>query len=406
MALQIFPLSSKLHDEGRLEETYLPFIEALEHEMNEPLQICGSPDEKSDDLTVFFIKTGGVEEKFRAIAERCRGPFLLLAGSMHNSLAASCEILCWLKAQGRRGEIIHGSPVHMAERLRIHRSAYLAGLRMSRARLGVIGKPSPWLIASNVNYGKAREIFGVELIDIPIEKYLERIGRSGSASADDRYGLQERVFDKSSLPPALDAYLALKSVVEEYGLDGLTLRCFDMLEPVRTTGCIALSLLNSEGKVAACEGDLPALLSMTVMSFLTGRPVFMANPCRIDIDGNTVVLAHCTVPLSMVESYRLETHFESGIGAAVAADIASGPATVFRLSSDFRHYFLSDGEITESLRESTLCRTQIRLRMKEDVRYFLSGPLGNHHLVCRGAESALIRCLLENRGDAVPVRYQ
>jgi len=406
MALQIFPLSSELHDEGRLEETYRPFIEGLEKEMKEPLRTCGSLDEKSDTLTVFLIKTGGVEEKFRAIAERCRGPFLLLAGSMHNSLAASCEILCWLKAQGMRGEIIHGSPGHMAERLRIHRSVYLAGLRMSRARLGVIGRPSPWLIASTVNYRKAREMFGVELVDIPVGKYLERIGRCGSVSAGDKYGLEERAFDDSSLPPALDAYLALKSVVDEYGLDGLTLRCFDMLESVRTTGCIALSLLNSEGKIAACEGDVPALISMAMISCLTGGPVFMANPCQIDIDGNSVVLAHCTVPLSMVKSYRLDTHFESGIGAAVAGDIASGPATVFRLSSDFRHYFLSDGEITESLRESTLCRTQIRLHIKEDVRYFLSGPLGNHHLICRGAESQLIRCLLENMGEAVPVRYQ
>lgn len=40
MALSILPLSSELHDEDRLEETYRPFIEELEKEMKEPLRIC------------------------------------------------------------------------------------------------------------------------------------------------------------------------------------------------------------------------------------------------------------------------------------------------------------------------------------------------------------------------------
>jgi hypothetical protein len=37
-----------------------------------------------------------------------------------------------------------------------------------------------------------------------------------------------------------------------------------------------------------------------------------------------MVLAHCTVPRTMVRAYDVRTHFESGLGVAVAGDL--GPA--------------------------------------------------------------------------------
>ncbi len=406
MALRLLQIFSELHDAMQLEESYRPFIRELEKELNQTMQTSDSLSEESDDFTVFFIKTGGVEEKFRALAHRFKEPFLLLAGSMHNSLAASCEILSYLNSKGLTGEIIHGNPRYMAERLRLHLSAYLARKKLSTARLGVIGNPSPWLIASMVDYEKVKRLYGIELIDIPIEHYLERIGKFEAPGTKDLYGLFNRRFDEDSVSLALKAYGALKSIVEEHNLQGLTLRCFDMLTSVNTTGCISLSLLNSEGTVAACEGDVPALISMVIMNYLTGEPVFMANPSHVDTDENSVVLAHCTVPLSMVNEYCLDTHFESGIGVAVAGNIPAGPVTLFKLSSDCEHYFISGAEMKESPRESTLCRTQIKLFLEEDVRYFLVNPLGNHHLICRGAHCSLLRCLLENVASRVkaPVR--
>lgn len=45
---------------------------------------------------------------------------------------------------------------------------------------------------------------------------------------------------------AINIYAALKSLVAEYDLSGLTLRCFDLLDALGNTGCLALALLNSE----------------------------------------------------------------------------------------------------------------------------------------------------------------
>ena len=40
-------------------------------------------------------------------------------------------------------------------------------------RLGVIGKPSDWLISSDVDYKRVKETFDIELIDIDIKELID-----------------------------------------------------------------------------------------------------------------------------------------------------------------------------------------------------------------------------------------
>ena len=40
-------------------------------------------------------------------------------------------------------------------------------------RLGVIGKPSDWLIASNVDYKNVKDKFNIDLIDIDINELID-----------------------------------------------------------------------------------------------------------------------------------------------------------------------------------------------------------------------------------------
>jgi L-fucose isomerase-like protein len=164
-----------------------------------------------------------------------------------------------------------------------------------------------------------------------------------------------------------------------------------LLEIYKNTGCLGLSLLNDEGIVAGCEGDIPALISMVILHYLTDEPVFMANPASINIDKNEVILAHCTLPLNMPDKFYLKTHFESGLGVGIKGDIREGEATIFKLSGDGKNYFVSSGEIIENLNRKNLCRTQIRLKMNENVKYFLQDSIANHHLICKGDYSKLVK---------------
>ena len=56
--------------------------------------------------------------------------------------------------------------------------------------------------------------------------------------------------------------VALRAVFARHDLHACTLRCFDLVTRLRTTGCYALSRLNDQGLIAGCEGDVPSTLTM------------------------------------------------------------------------------------------------------------------------------------------------
>ncbi|MBR3096632.1 MAG: hypothetical protein IKH17_01995, partial [Bacteroidales bacterium] len=161
------------------------------------------------------------------------------------------------------------------------------------------------------------------------------------------------------------------------------------------TGCLALSCFNSEGIPASCEGDVPALVSMMIAHALTGVSGFQANPARIDVQTGEILFAHCTIPFNMVEDWRFETHFESGIGVGIHGIFPKGPVTVFKVSGDLRRHFVAEGELIGNQYEQNLCRTQVIVRLNPaDARYFLTDPIGNHHIILPGHCKGLLEELL------------
>ena len=183
--------------------------------------------------------------------------------------------------------------------------------------------------------------------------------------------------------------------MERHRLDAFTLRCFDLLTTVGNTGCLALACFNSEDVPASCEGDVPALLSMMIAHALTGVTGFQANPAQIDVETGRILFAHCTIPFNMVENWQFDTHFESGIGVGIHGIFPEGPVTVFKVSGDLKRHFIAEGELIGNQYESNLCRTQVILQLRpEDARYFLTDPIGNHHIIVPGRCKELFEELL------------
>lgn len=391
MKIGLYNLISEVHNEGYINSTLQGFLAEIEKRIGEKFENINLEDFNQDYFLLIFIKSGGVEGKFKRIFKNIKGPFLLLSSGLHNSFAASLEVASFLKQKGKKVEIIHGDSDYIARRIKELRKILEVKNRLSSIRLGVIGKPSDWLIASEVDYKKVKDTLGISLIDIEIDELVKEIDQDYHFAHPKLSDIKNRGFDSKSIDGALKIYSGFKAIVNKYKFDGITARCFDLLEIYNNTGCLGLSLLNDEGIVAGCEGDVPALISMTILHLLTDEPVFMANPSSIDIDKNEIILAHCTLPLNMPDKFYLKTHFESGIGVGIKGDIREGEATIFKFSGDSKNYFVSGGEIIENLNRENLCRTQIRFRMDEDVKYFLQDSIGNHHLICKGDYSELVR---------------
>lgn len=387
----IYTLTSELHDEKAVGAVTKEFLGSLDIEY--VFRGNDYSDYGSYGLSLIYVCTGGTEGIFKKLLPDLQAksisPFYLLTSGRSNSLAASMEILSYLRQNNMKGEIIHGSAVYITKRIKLLSQVEDARNTLWGSRLGIIGQPSDWLISSSVDENVVRQRFGVELVNIPMKELLEVISETPEPLSEDYSDIDSI---RSSLPGANKIYKALKTLVENYQLQGFTLRCFDLLTAIKNTGCLALAKLNAEGIVAGCEGDVPAMISMMIVRSLLGVSGFQANPSRIDPETGELIFAHCTIPLNMVERFEYDTHFESGIGVGIRGFMKEGPVTVFKVSGDKSRHFIAEGYLTQNLSEPNLCRTQqkIQLTDKSQISYFLSNPIGNHHIILPGHYKALL----------------
>lgn len=382
--IAIYTLTSELHDEKAVSAVTNEFLESIG--ISYDLKVSDYSDYGTSILSLIYVRTGGTEGIFKQLLPELQTkssrPFYLLTSGKSNSLAASMEILSYLRQHGIRGEIIHGSTAYIAQRIRLLKIVEQACRQLQGSRLGIIGQPSDWLISSHADKAVVRERLGIELVDIPMQTLIDKVG---NACEDVMSG-------------ALRIYEALKDIVRDYRLLGFTLRCFDLLTAVKNTGCLALAKLNSEGYVAGCEGDVPAMLSMMIVRSLLGVSGFQANPASIDPETGEMLFAHCTIPLDMVEDYEFDTHFESGIGVGIRGYMKESPVTIFKLAGDLSRYFVAEGTLVRNQAKPDLCRTQqvIQLSDKSQTAYFLTNPIGNHHIIMPGSHRVLIDALLKS----------
>ena len=196
--------------------------------------------------------------------------------------------------------------------------------------------------------------------------------------------LLEKGYNLEETKKALNVYGALKRLIKKYDLNAVTVRCFDLLKAVHTTGCLALAILNAEGIPAACEGDQKSLISMVILNALTGGSGFMANPSCMDSEKKEIIFAHCTLPIDMPDDYNLTTHFESGVGVAVAGNLESQEMTIFKCDETMKRYYAGRATLLETMHRKDLCRTQMKLYLEDGTEYFAKYPISNHHIICKG----------------------
>ena len=384
MVIKFATFKSKLKYSYDIEQARKKFISSIENESKLTLEYT-TLDDYDCDLKLIFIETGGSENLFLENMDVLQGPFYLLTNGSNNSLAASIEIMNYLKMNEYHGEILHGDPVYISKRLISLAKIEKARKILANTKLGVIGKPSDWLISSIPNYKRVKEKFGIELVDIPLNNVQDKALKPHFNKL-----LFDKGFNKEELYKASNVYDALDEIVKEYNLNGLTVRCFDLLKSLKTTSCLALAELNKRGIVSTCEGDIATMISMMIVKAICDKPSFQANPSRIEPLSNDIVFAHCTVPFDMLKSYKYDTHFESGIGIAVKGEMNLGKVTIFRVAADLSRYYVTTGRIIKNLDESDLCRTQILIHLDTDVKELLSNPCGNHHVIIYGDEANII----------------
>ncbi|HEY88575.1 MAG TPA: hypothetical protein G4N98_02420 [Thermoflexia bacterium] len=355
----------------------------------------------------FLVVTGGTEEQILTLrAERAQStpdePVFLIAHPGNNSLPASLEVLARLQQDGAPGRIFYlRGPEDSAGLQQLAGAIHDLAIRrvLRETRLGLLGVPSDWLVASSPTAATVRASWGPEVVPVSMREVTETF----QAVADEELGSwraqlvqnASEVLEPSAseLNDVVRVYVALRKLVQQYQLDALTLRCFDLVLGQQTTGCFALSQLSDEGVIASCEGDMVSLIGKLWAYLLLGELPWMGNPAQIDAAGNALWLAHCTVPRRMVESYRLRSHFESGLGVGLQGELPTGPVTLLRIGGkQLEQLWLAEGELTQTGRAENLCRTQAQIQLTRGaVTDLLRKPLGNHLVLVRGHHADHLR---------------
>lgn len=428
MQINLSLISSSLHNITELSQKRMEVIEALKALgdvsifKNSSPASCGIESATGQVVNVAYILTGGTESLFiKLFGENCSrlGNIAIISDAYHNSLAASQEICTWLYDNGVQHRHIH-IPLHSpdatlnrlptllcAESPAPQRCECNAGVAATSAEslvkalggctIGLIGEASPWLIASGIDKEALSKRCGVSFREISIgtlaDKYLgyRKLWKNHTLSAGARAELDEVLCrfscslegDRTTedLSDAAIMYLALASICKEEHLDAVTVKCFDLLSSCKTTACLALALLNDNGIIAGCEGDIPSICTMLAIYKALGRPSFMANPASIDSDNLSIDFAHCTIPTAMVENCTLPSHFESGIGIGINGEVPLGNYTMCKLSGKtLERSLICNGRLVKGEYLSNRCRTQVRFIFESKAEFdaFCKARVGNH----------------------------
>lgn len=388
---------SPIHDPAALRELVESYAAPLRALGGQPWAPGAAPPALP---LVVFVATGGTERQIlESVRLDAREPALLVAHPGHNSLPAALEVLARLQQTGVRGGIHYLSGPTDEEGLRdlagaIHDRSVRRALAASR--IGLVGEPSDWLVASNPTIETVGAVWGPTVVPIPLEAILSEpdagaVARGESLARDFRAGAEALVEPaESDLPAAARVHAMLRRVVDAKRLDAVAVRCFDLVTRRRTTGCIALAQLNDEGVIAGCEGDLAATVAMLWLHRMLGAISWMANPSRIALDRGVLSLAHCTVPRSLGGGYRLRSHFESGLGVGIQGALPAGPVTLVRIGGTrLERLWAVDGLLLRNTDHPDLCRTQVEVAVgREVLEGLLAHPLGNHQVLVQGHHAA------------------
>ncbi|MCX6557736.1 MAG: fucose isomerase [Candidatus Aminicenantes bacterium] len=404
ITIALLRLDSGRHDPQSFERDRAEFLAPLRQEFELLEMNPGEAGPAAAELRVVFIASGGCEDRFRRLYPRLGRPLILLADGKHNSLPAALEISAWVRQQGETAEIVHGDNAFVSSRLR-RLADFQKTRRTLRGPIGVIGKPSDWLIASVPDRGLVKKRWGTKFIDIPLRALSDYQADAAEAAALASEFVADAAqlegVDNAALTAAARLVPALRSLFRNHRLHAATLRCFSLIDSLRTTGCLALSRLNDEGLICGCEGDVAAVFSMLLLYALTGAIPFMANPAKVDVTNRRLLLAHCSVPRRAVSAYRLQTHFETGLGVGLSGDFAPGAVTVFKAGgSGLDKYFVSGAEVLPYQPAASLCRTQVYLQLREPADYFLHNALANHHVLVSGDHAERIDDFMRHCGAA------
>ena len=271
-------------------------------------------------------------------------------------------------------------------------------LRRSKILLITRRDANPVKYLNQSYISRIRERFGVDVEYVDYADVKELYDQSDVGKAEEladeliRGAREVKEVTREDVVKAARMYLALKKLLSDRGANALAIDCLGWLEygavPLPMTPCIALSLLNDEGYVAACEADVHSALTMLIFRYLAGIPSFISDPV-VDTATNTVIHCHCTAPRLMDgrsrSPYRLRSHADSEEGVSIQVYMREGEeVTVGKLIQGLDVFLAARGRIVGNVDVDRGCRTKVEVTVKDAKKYLYEYRGGLHRVLAYG----------------------
>ena len=233
-------------------------------------------------------------------------------------------------------------------------------------------------------------------------------------------GAHETLIERLHLIKSCLAYVEVKKLLDIHGCSGFAAPCPDVCSTRRMneqqfTFCLTHSLLNEQGIPSACEYDIDSMLTMFIMSSMTGEPTYMGNTRPLFTEGGRIIPTvkvkaeamegiedvsnlYTTDHSTVMRSFRRDgeqdysiRHFayDQGFGAVLRYDFNKDRGqviTLCRISPDCSKLFVGKGTIIAGDGHDRDNCNGVMVYRVADQRKFFDAQLqvGNHLCVVYG----------------------
>lgn len=303
------------------------------------------------DAVLLFICTWVAEPITLALARELADvpmvlwalPFLDRDVPMPSPMSGITSTASNIRRMGKRFAWVIGGvePAVLEQVMGALRAGGVAGA-LRHARFGLVGEPCPGMLDVEADEGALSTTLGVTAVHCELDALLEsaQTAEPGELAAAAAHltgcaggGIE---IAPGVLAENLRLYTGIKHLVREKRLDAYCVRCWPELRDQRKiTPCVAHALMAQEGIASTCEVDLPALITVYILSRLAGTPAFNFDITGYLEDRDAIQFGHCGAAdprlARACEAVRVRSHMRTGTGATIEFPFREGAVTLAKL---------------------------------------------------------------------------
>ncbi len=228
-----------------------------------------------------------------------------------------------------------------------------------------------------IEHFELSEIYNFE---VDLDKIKERITQVKNVFDVSEIS-EQQLFKVAELTSKFDKFMELNH------LDALTIRCWpEFAADFGIAPCAAMSILQSEGKILTCEGDILGSLSMLAHAAIGAETPYLADFSQIDLKHNFALLWHCGVaPCNLWDgkcNRSLDTYFAGGKGVTADFVMKSGLVSLLRIDYAPGEYrlFLQKGKIIPMEKElkGTYAKVIFENHVKDVLMKIINNGIAHH----------------------------